>query len=76
MRTSTSNNQGRQLTTERLTKAQEAWLGIAVSTDKESSRPGMHPVLGEPADWAGPLSPPSRGERMLKKSCNCLWTCS
>lgn len=45
MRTSTSNNQGRQLTTERLTKAQEAWLGIAVSTDKESSQTGMHPVL-------------------------------
>lgn len=28
----------------------------------------MHPVLWEPADWVGPLSPPSRGERMLKKS--------
>lgn len=39
MRTSTSNNQGRQLTTERLTRAQEAWLGIAVINDEESSAP-------------------------------------
>jgi hypothetical protein len=28
----------------------------------------VHPVLWEPADWVGPLSPPSRGDRMLKKS--------